>query len=344
MLRRWLNGLAPYLFNTSRWLIFFLALACLSSACSPHPPTPTRTHPERRVIIVGGGTSSDNASCTFYLDTARVYETLVRELHIPPHQITVLYSDGALTELGSDNDCLECNDPLANMEFSRLEKNWQACQSEVAQLTMQPPIIGDTRKETILQTVRQTIKYASDNSQVWIFRSGHGEIVVDAQGVHSQMRVMDEQTISDTEWGEILRTPTRASQVVLFLNQCHAFGFLDLPTTNPHLIVYTACGAQGADYAYLIYSAGPEWTWSKAWRAGLTRTITHTTSHFAADANQDGRVNLIELHQYILTHDLAAHDGIMPRHDSLDSERIYSAPGLAWGNEIDPTQITLIEE
>ncbi len=346
MLRKCLNGVKPnMLLSASAFLVGLLTLLLVWGIFPSRLQTSPSPHLAHRVIIIGGGTAPNESSCIFYLDIARVYETLLHDLQIPAQGITVLYADGAVPNLyGPDDPCFEGNDLYENVPHNEAGKQWQACQDAVAQLQMHPPIRSDTRKTTIMATVRHLLLNAPEYSQVWIFRSGHGEILIDSSGVHSSMQVMDNASISDNEWGEILRTPTRASQIILFLNQCQASGFLNLPATNPRLVVYTACGAHGPDYAYLLYNQGPEWTWSKAWRDGFSRTTDRTKSTFVADANQDRRVDLNELYQFILNHDAAAHEGILPRHDGFDEERIYSKPGFAWGGEIDPAYTPLIEE
>lgn len=327
------------------WLLPLLALGLVSVfflGPQAAPPSDAGLHDTLVLMIAGGRTPSDNYTA-FYISLVRLYETFTHDLGIPAENITVLYFDGQApdpaellnAEFGDPEAAPETPNP---MWFYRQHLRDQAAaktREALAALPAPPPIQGDTTRASILASLQRLMQQAPPGSGVWMVRSGHGGARSDERGVRSTMETLGGDSIGADELGAALRQETQAERLVLWLNQCMAFEFLELPKANPRLAVLTSCGARGADLGVVMPAVAPEWTWTQALREGLSRASPTCDSFARADANRDRGLSLVEIQGYVLGHDAAAVQGIRPHWDA-DPEPTH--PGLAYGDRIDPEQ------
>lgn len=280
---------------------------------------------KRKAIIIGGGFNEASNFPTFFADLYLWYYMARDILAIPENDITVLYHDGKLPQNVQDwlsqklheNPLAELNETLQRFPVETL------------------PINGDTRKETVLETIIQAAQ-SSDLDQLLIFRSGHGFMRWlgngDNRETRSTMLLPNGKALDNVELANAL-AGNRVREVVTFLNQCDATFYLDMVNAVPNLSVFTASGGNGgSDIAWTDLRVDFQWPWTEAMQDAI---FTPSES----DTGGDGRVCLADLQQAILANDYMTTKGFYTEAFG----QIFTYPGFAHGALIDPHQTALLE-
>lgn len=292
---------------------------------SPTPEIREKRQLARKAVIIGGGYDENSNYPSFFADLYLWYYMARDILAVPESDITVLYHDGKPPQNARDwlsQKLLE--DPL-----TQLKETLDRFPVEAV------PISGDTRKESVLETITQASR-SSGLDQLLIFRSGHGFMrwLGNSDGsreTRSTMLLSNDEMLDNVELANAL-VGNRVGEVMTFLNQCYATFNLDMVNDVPNLSVFTASGGNGADAAYTDLRVDFQWPWTEAMQGAIFRPTE-------SDTESDGKVCLADLQQAILRTDYMATKGFYTEAYG----QIYTHPGFAHGAMIDPHQTALLQ-
>lgn len=316
----------------NKFCFILTVLALYMVACVFVPSAIENPGPEKLVLLISGGRDARDNHAAFYASLVNVYRMLVTDIGVPAENITVLYYDGAEPDMDELTRSFDAY-PQTQRAFRFLLDN-----------SPRVPIDGDTHARTIEKNLRALLAAAPPASQVWVMRVGHGEMDWDYPAdaynsiVYSTMEQLNGESIRHTEFGEWLAEETRAQHIILFLNQCYASEFLELPKTNAKLIVYTATGGDGApEIGYMDARASPCFTWIDAMDAAFA-PLTLTLDAAEKDLNGDGYLSAREFCAYVQTNDRAV-GGLFYHHDRPP---LTAHPGCAFGSQVNPDELFLV--
>lgn len=162
----------------------------------------------------------------------------------------------------------------------------------------------DATKENILNGILETFADADDNDVSYFYYMGHGGVKDGIPVITpTDTRFTLETSISVHELEEHLSMISGTK--VVFIESCHSGNFIGKGNDSFNDLVINIFSQQSKDlfnkesYQVLTSSAGDQYTWTHGIWSYFCRALLLGCQDLDADINEDEKVDLTELHDYI---------------------------------------------